>query len=57
MTDIFKEIADRQKALGLDRDKPFAGPIAPTWEAELNAKLQPKPVPIPEPKTDWYSGC
>lgn len=57
MMDLFKELADRMKELGLVRDKPYAEPLAPDFHAELNAKLQPKPVPIPEPKTDWYSGC
>lgn len=58
MTD-FKEIAERMKALDLQRDKPFAEPLAPTWEQELNAKLQPKPAPVPTPpaEIDWYSGC
>lgn len=56
MTD-FKEIADRQKALGLDRDKPFAEKPAPTMQQELNAKLlEPKPLPAPTAVDEWYAG-
>lgn len=55
MTDIFKEIADRQKALGLDRDKPFAEKLEPDFHAELNAKLQPKPMP--GVVDEWDGGC
>lgn len=54
--DLFKEIADRQKALGLDRAKPYAEPLAPDFHAELNAKLQPRPAPI-VPLPDWDGGC
>lgn len=45
-TEEYAAIAKRMKELALERDRPFALPLAPTWEAELNEKLKPKPVPV-----------
>lgn len=45
MTDAeIKELRDRMRDLGLKRDEPYAEPLAPDFHAELNAKLQPKPI-------------
>lgn len=56
MNEDFAAINRLMKELGLERDKPYATPPAPTWEQELNAKLQPRPAPI-VPLPDWDGGC
>ncbi len=54
MTD-FAELAKRMKELNLQRDQPFATPLAPTWETELAEKILPKPMP--NVVDEWYGGC
>ncbi len=57
MSDEYADIARRMRELDLQRDKPFATPLEPDFHAELNAKLQPKPVPAPDVVDEWYGGC
>lgn len=57
-TDEYTAIARAMRELGLQRDQPFAEPLAPDFHAELNAKLQPKPKAPDQAdygdETNWY---
>lgn len=54
--DYFASIARRMSELGLQRDRPFEGALAPTLQQELNAKLL-EPKPMPNVVEEWDGGC